>query len=230
MRIGLFSDVHGNHTAFAAMLDTLKETVEAYFFLGDLSGYYPFVNECLALWPGLPLWGVRGNHDQILLDCLANHMLPPDDYQQQYGSALARTCQVLTPDGQHVLENWPLEQSFTLDGVVIQLVHGAPWNPLAGRVYPNFKDWKRFEETQADVIAMGHTHYPFVKEHAGKLIVNPGSVGQARNQSGVACYAVLDLDSGQVDLMRSSYSPGKLIADARDHDPNLPYLVDVLTR
>jgi putative phosphoesterase len=176
--------------------------VEAYFFLGDLFGYYPFVNECLALWPEVPLWAVRGNHDQVLVDCLEDSVFPSDDYQERYGSALTRALRVLQSEGQRVIQDWPLEQTLTLKGFVIQFVHGAPWDPLEGRVYPDFKDWDRFVVISADIIVLGHTHYPFVKEYAGKLIINPGSVGQARDRSGAASCALLDLDNRQAKLLR----------------------------
>ncbi len=209
---------------------TLQETVNAYFFLGDFCGYYPFVNECLALWPEEPVWAVRGNHDQVLADCLEHGLPPSDDYQERYGSALTRSLRVLQPDGRALIQSWPLEQTLTLKGFVIRFVHGSPWNPLEGRVYPDFVDWDRFIETSGDVMALAHTHYPFIKEYGGMLIINPGSVGQARDQSGSASCALLDLDNRQAELIRIPYSPAALVMDAQSHDPQLSYLVDVLTR
>jgi putative phosphoesterase len=229
VKIGLFSDVHGNHVALAAALNVLQE-VDAYFFLGDLAGYYPFINQCLELWPNKPLWAVRGNHDQVLLDCLENHSPPSDDYQRRYGSALHRAQRELTPDGRRLILSWPREQTIELQGAVIGIMHGAPWDSLEGRVYPDFKDWDRFAEVAADIIVLGHTHYPLQKTYQGKLIVNPGSVGQPRDQSTGACCASLDLDSGEVQHWRVPYDKTSIIDDASKHDPNNPYLVNVLNR
>ena len=46
MKIGVISDVHGNSDALQAVLRELAGAVEQVLFLGDLCGYYPFVNEC----------------------------------------------------------------------------------------------------------------------------------------------------------------------------------------
>ena len=117
-----------------------------------------------------------------------------------------------------------------IGGVTLALYHGAPWDHLEGRVYPDFGDWERFNEVAADIILMGHTHYSFTKVHGDKMIINPGSVGQARDRSGAACFAVLDLEARLVQHNRVPFDSQKLIEDAKQHDPDVPYLVEVLTR
>jgi len=230
MRIGLISDIHGNSLALEAVLTALSDEVDHIMFLGDLCGYYPFVEECVALWDENPIIGIRGNHDQTFLDCLQNRTQPSTDYQASYGSALKRTLQNLSSSSASLLQSLPLSHTLTLNEVVLTLYHGAPWDPLNGRVYPNCDDWDRFSDLPGDVILLGHTHYPLIKQHRHKLIINPGSVGQPRDRSDGACFAILDLASGMVQHRRVPFDPRPLIEDARQYDPGLTYLGEVLSR
>jgi len=229
VRVALLADIHGNHCALSAVLDTLKRRVDRYLVAGDLCGYYPFVSECLSLWPESEMVGVRGNHDQVLLDAVQG-IAVPGDYRKKYGSGLERALSRLSRPEIERLLALPDTQALSFGGARLRMYHGAPWDPFEGRVYPDFSAWERFSCVEADVIVLGHTHYPLVREYHGKLVINPGSVGQARNQSGVACCAVLDLESREVELVSVPYSPEDVIADVRRHDPHLPYLVDALTR
>lgn len=230
MRIGCISDIHGNSTALTAVMSVLLDEVDSILFLGDLCGYYPFVEECVNLMPRNRIIGIRGNHDQVLLDCLESEAQPSSEYRARYGSALGRSLGSLSSSTISVLQSLPHSRLLSLDGVAVALYHGAPWNPLEGRVYPDFDDWDRFSSVPADVILLGQTHHPFAKRHRDKLIVNPGSVGQPRDRSGEACFAILDLASGAVEHSRVPFDPRTLIADAREHDPENPYLADVLVR
>lgn len=230
MRIGLISDIHGNSLALEAVLNALSYEVEQILFLGDLCGYYPFVEECASLWNEDRMVGVRGNHDQVLLSCLQYGMQPSIEYQERYGSALKRTLQNLSSSSMSLLQSLPLSRTLKLNGAVFALYHGAPWDPLEGRVYPDFDQWERFSEVPEDIILLGHTHYPLVNSYRGKIIVNPGSVGQPRDHAGKACFAILNVAAGEVQHRRVSFDARKLIEDAREYDPNLPYLEEVLTR
>ena len=230
MKLGLISDIHGNSPALKVVLERLPNEVDQIAFLGDLCGYYPFVNECIVLWDRQRILGVRGNRDQLFLDCIKTQSQPDHSYESKYGSALRRSLESALPEVVVVLESLPPSCSLTIQKTVLVLYHGSPWNPLEGRVYPDYRDWDRFSNIAADVILLGHTHYPFVKRYGDKLIVNPGSVGQPRDLSTGACYATLDLDSGAVQQLRIPYEKSCIIDDARLHDPDKSYLIKVLNR
>jgi len=229
MRIGIFSDVHGNAAALRPVLQELTSNSDVLLFLGDLGGYYGFVNECAELWPAQVI-GVRGNHDDVLLKALAEDKAPGPAYFSSYGSALWRSVQRLSPKARCLLEALPEQRTLSFDGLRVAMFHGSPWDPLDGRVYPDFAEWQRFEGVDADVVLLGHTHYPMAKECGHKLIVNPGSVGQARDRGGAACFAILDTGSRTAELKRIGFDCGEVIRDAKEHDPELPYLWEVFTR
>jgi putative phosphoesterase len=229
MRIGIFSDVHGNASALRPVLQELMSNSEVLLFLGDLAGYYGFVNDCANLWPAQVI-GVRGNHDEVLLKALAEAKAPAPTYFSRYGSALWRSAQTLSPEARSLMEALPAQRTLDFDGVRVAMFHGAPWDPLNGRVYPDFAEWEKFEAVDADVVLLGHTHYPMAQERGQRLIVNPGSVGQARDGSGAACFAIFETGSRTVELKRVAFDCGEVIRDAKEHDPELPYLWEVLTR
>ncbi|MBI4658313.1 MAG: metallophosphoesterase family protein [Verrucomicrobia bacterium] len=230
MKIGCISDVHGNGPALRAVISAMPDDLDAILFLGDICGYYPFVDECAELLRRNSVIGVRGNHDQVLIDCLDASTLPGQTYEETCGSALRRSMSGLSTSSESWIRSLPVTRTVTRNNVTFALFHGAPWDPLEGRVYPDFQDWHRFGVVVEDVVLLGQTHYPLEKRVDDKIIVNPGSVGQPRDQSGGAAYAVLDIDTRRVEHIRVPYEPRELIEDAQRHDPNLPYLVDVLIR
>ncbi|HYF33898.1 MAG TPA: metallophosphoesterase family protein [Prosthecobacter sp.] len=226
MKLGVLSDIHGNYAALAVVLEEFRrQGISDLLFLGDMIGYYPFAKSCLAMLEEFRVTSVRGNHDQIGLDCLRDGTRTSEAYRRAYGSALDRALD----DGVR-LEEAPLEQRLSLQGRTLLLCHGSPWDALEGRVYPDFKEWEQFETCGADAVLMGHTHYPVLRKCGAVLVLNPGSVGQARQRSGVACAALLDVPAMTASLLELPYDPAALIADARAHDPDLPYLTQVLQR
>jgi putative phosphoesterase len=230
MKVGLIADVHGNSPALRSVLAALRDRVDSILFMGDLVGYYPFVNECVDAWDSDQIIGVLGNHDKILIDCLAQGREPDDLYCDRYGSALKRCLRRLSPKACELLASWPQIRSLHLEDVSATMFHGSPWMPLEGRVYPDFMEWERFENCSEEIILLGHTHYPMIKKWCGKVIINPGSVGQPRQRSGAAEYAVLDVAKRSVVFERAPYDVSSVVEDARRHDPEMNYLIEVLSR
>jgi putative phosphoesterase len=231
MMLGVLSDIHGNDAALAAVLEEFRRRqVSRLLFLGDLVGYYPFAARCLELLAGFEVTAVRGNHDDVALRCLATGTPPDAAYRKAYGSALERALAERDQALDAFLQSLPLERDVTIGGRTLHLCHGSPWDPLEGRVYPDFKEWQRFGSRAEDGLIMGHTHYPLVRQCGSLLILNPGSVGQARQRGGIACAALLDVPAMAASLIEVPYDPSAIIADAREHDPDLPYLTNVLLR
>lgn len=229
MRVGLLADLHGNADAFGAIRCDFPPDVNLFLFAGDLAGYYPFLDECLQLWRSLDIRGVRGNHDQVLIDSSAQGWVPPE-YEAQFGSGLRRGLESLDSASLELISALPIERTEIIDGRRVRILHGAPWDMLEGRVYPDFDEWERFGGVDADVLVLGHSHYPMTVRLGPLLVVNPGSAGQPRDRRPGACYAILDMTTGDIEHRRVPYDTSRLISDARRHNPELPYLAEVLTR
>ncbi|MFQ3593818.1 MAG: metallophosphoesterase family protein, partial [Gemmataceae bacterium] len=84
------------------------------------------------------------------------------------------------------------------------LVHASPRDPLDEYSPPDPDFWsRRLAHIDTDVVCVGHTHHPYVLEAEGKRVINPGSVGQPRDNDPRASYAIIQ--DGQVQLKRVPY-------------------------
>ena len=203
MKILVISDVHSNLNALEAVLKDAGE-FDAIWFLGDLVGYGPDPNECIARVRGLPnLVGMMGNHDIAVLN-----EIDVRDFNQEARQAIVWTQSVLTPENQAYLtslSDMKVEGQFTL-------VHGSPRYPIWEYLMDVFSARSSFEHYQTDFCLVGHTHIPVIFQQQVKFpnvrlesplinqkidlqaraILNPGSVGQPRDHNPMAAYAILD--------------------------------------
>jgi predicted phosphodiesterase len=96
----------------------------------------------------------------------------------------------------------------------VKVVHGSPWDdPGDYRCeYVFARDAAaiaRVGSVAADVILLGHTHVPMALRVADRLILNPGSCGEARDGSGRLTFAELDFEAGMATIfaIRPSETP-----------------------
>jgi predicted phosphodiesterase len=207
MRYGVLSDVHGNLHALHAVLDVLlREDIDAYLCLGDTVGYGPFPNECVAVVAGLGATTVAGNHDLIALGLLSDARCTP-----LARDSLRWTRGVLNEHARSYLAGLPIRAG--APGVV--LAHGSPDDPQeyvrSATRADELLDQLSNPGAGCDLLLLGHTHEPWAHaRHDGTLLrgaagtvalrrgeahlLNPGSVGQSRDQLPRARFLVLDID------------------------------------
>jgi predicted phosphodiesterase len=212
VRYAVLSDIHGNMHALDAALDALADLdVTGYLCAGDLVGYGPMPNECVAAVAALDAVCVAGNHDLIALG-----RLPDDDCSELAKASLRWTRRHLDDAARRYLEGLPLVLA-TPDGVVA--AHGSlrdPWEYVrapAQRV-EQLRALAQ-EHPRARVLILGHTHRPALhgarggatdvrRGHTVRLadgdtyLLNPGSVGQSRDGNPRAQFMVLDTDRSEV--------------------------------
>jgi predicted phosphodiesterase len=218
MRYGVLSDVHANLHALEAVRSLLEaESVDAYLCAGDLVGYGPLPNECVARVTALPGLCVAGNHDLIALGRLSADRCVP-----LARNSLAWTARRLSGDARAALAELP--RLGAAPGLVV--AHGALDDPqryirtaadVAGQLGAL---GERFPA--ADVLVLGHTHEALaVGERRGELLrgaegtvhlaeserhlLNPGSVGQSRDRRALARVLVLDLDRREATFRTVPY-------------------------
>ena len=208
MKLGLLSDAHGNVIATEACLDALRAGgADELVFLGDACGYLPGSREVLALLDARGVHQLLGNHDAMVAGLLAAE----PDREPVYRHAAARAA--LGPAGLADLARRVPWREWTVDGRRLLCVHGSPWHPLAGYVYPDAA-LDPFAQLPYDAVFMGHTHRPFVAATAGPLVVNVGSCGLPRDAGDLAACAVYDTSSGQCEIVRIRFDAAELIGQA----------------
>lgn len=196
MKIGFFSDVHGNYDALVNCLSYFgAQKIDNLFFLGDVIGYLPKAKESFALINKRHISSLRGNHEQMILG-----LLPKKEGNEEYykhNDALP-TFSELDLD---VIAQWPTHLEVTFGKYNCLLIHGSPKDYSNGYVYPD-TDLDEFGDLPYSHVFMGHTHRPFVKKHANTTFVNVGSVGLPRDIGNLSNIAIFNTIDGSVEQIK----------------------------
>ncbi len=214
MRILVFSDIHSNLSALEAVLESSGH-VDAYWCLGDLVGYGPDPNECIARIRNLPnLECVRGNHDAATLGEVDQHT-----FNHEASLAITWTKHNLNAESQEFLLSLPEKR--VVNGIT--LVHGSPRNPVWDYVMDYITALRMFAFYDTTICMLGHTHVPAIWKESDKnppaapvmdfqktkiltkTILNPGSIGQPRDHDPRASFAYFDTEEATWELRRVAY-------------------------
>ena len=98
-----------------------------------------------------------------------------------------------------------------LDGKSFFLAHASPTGDISKYLNEN-EIVNELDDIIAEYILIGHTHVQYEKKVDYNLIVNPGSVGLARD-GGEACYAIFE--NGKITLKRINYDVDETIRDLK---------------
>ena len=204
MRIGLISDIHANLPALEAVLEDMPD-VDSIVCAGDVVGYNPWPRACLERTRELASVTVQGNHDRTVETphrYAANRMAE---------AGLEHAKRELSGEQREWLAALPERTTFG-DGRYL-LVHSHP-ERTGAYVYPReFPELRPYLD-EYDGLVLGHTHIQHESRVDGRLLLNPGSVGQPRDGDPRAAYAVLDTESDEVDLRRIPYDIDRVVEEA----------------
>ena len=225
-RVAVISDVHGNRQALDAVLAALRaDEPDEVWCLGDLVGYGPEPNECCERVAARADLCLAGNHDLVVLGSLEIQ-----DFAGDAAAAARWTQTVLSPQAREYLQ--ALAPQATRAGV--ELFHGSPRDPIWEYVLTEEAAWSSFQETDAPLVLVGHSHVPLaisidgdvlsggvaaggseVALGSGRWLLNPGSVGQPRDGDPRAAYLLLEAD-GRASFRRVAYPVAETQAELRE--------------
>ena len=199
MLAGIISDIHANRVALDAVLEDMPE-VDALVCAGDVVGYNPWPVECVDALRDRDVPTVMGNHDRAVVTGtgFAGNRMADD------GVEYARES--LDDDRHEWLAGLP-DQRLVFDGR-LKVVHGHPEDPNR-YTYPELFSEELLDGE--DVLVMGHTHVQAHETYDDGVVLNPGAVGQPRDQDPRAAYAVVDLDTLAVDERRVEYDVDRVV-------------------
>jgi predicted phosphodiesterase len=232
MRYAFISDVHANIEALETSLSAIEELgVDSTLCLGDVVGYHANPNECIDLLRSRRIPTIAGNHDRA-----AAGLIDPRDFSDVAGRAIRWTRSVLTGENVAYLGDLPL----TLSMGDFVAVH-AGWDPRPNeRLHMNETRARRNlevvpERHASDLGFFGHTHFPLAYERniatgavaVRKLpllrlvpghtyLVNPGSVGQARDGDPRASLLIYDAAAQTIGWHRIEYDRDSCLRKAKD--------------
>jgi diadenosine tetraphosphatase ApaH/serine/threonine PP2A family protein phosphatase len=226
VRIAVVADIHANLPAFEAVIADWG-AVDEVWCLGDLVGYGPFPNECIARLQSFPYRCLAGNHDWAAIGKISTA-----DFNPEARQAAEWTGRQLLPAHRRFLADLPT----TLVVGAFTLVHGSPRAPIWEYVLDPVQAAENFAAFQTPYCFIGHSHIPVVfAERPGqpeadvalpthgtvvplgptRLLLNPGSVGQPRDGDPRASYVLLDTDQQTVTYRRVSYDIARTQAAMR---------------
>ncbi|HZU45062.1 MAG TPA: metallophosphoesterase family protein [Terriglobales bacterium] len=216
MKIVITSDLHGN----AEALGVIPSDYDQLWVLGDLVNYGPNPREVVEFVRDQASRAVRGNHDHAVA-CGEDPRC--HGRFRELAEATGRfTENHLRPADHEYLGGLPLQLELQVDQTRFWLCHAVPSDPLFGYAPGDSPRWREeCERLPADILLVGHTHTPFLKKFGHCLVVNPGSLGQPNNRSGLACYAVWQ--DGHVSLRQTAYSVETTVekVDAMPMEPDV---------
>ncbi|SEP02932.1 Predicted phosphodiesterase [Halorientalis persicus] len=204
MQVGLISDIHANLPALEAVLDDMPP-VDDIICAGDIVGYNPWPRECLERVRTVSSLIVQGNHDR---NVETPHRYEHNDMAH---AELEFAQQELSDSQRKWLSDLPERTEFA--GDTYRLVHSHPDpNRLSSYVRPaQFPKMRPYLDDHVGIV-LGHTHIQHKATIDGRLIVNPGSVGQPRDGDERAAYATLDTAADEVELRRVEYDINRVIS------------------
>ena len=217
----ILSDIHGNYSALESVLkDCSQEIFHGVILLGDLIDYGMRSNEIISQlaeleeteWKGKILSNIWGNHERLAIE-QDLELLSSDR-----GRIMAKyTRDHLTKETLSYIQSrmdCSAKETFTLQGLHALAVHGSLTDAFWKAVLP---EDLRGNYEEFDIVFSGHSHYSHsfvhfypidneeLRNKKAVLFINPGSVGQPRNQNPCAQYAVLSLPSKRVELRAVEY-------------------------
>jgi putative phosphoesterase len=223
MKLLILSDIHANWPALEAVL-LAEPDFDAVAFCGDAVAYGPHPAECVRWLAGHADHAVRGNHDNALAqgaDCRC--------LESSRACALATHAwhrELLTDSDRAFLHGLLTLDFFEWEGWHFRVAHATPHGDLYE--YLPARHWgDRVRGLDADFVLLGHTHVQGMLTFGGTTVVNPGSVGLARDRRGEACYATFE--KGAVRLKRIPYEVERTVAALR-HSPLPGSVIEGLAR
>jgi len=222
MKVAVISDIHANISALSAVLsDIEKRKCDAVFCLGDYIGYYYWPNAVINKLRGLEsAFFIKGNHEDIYFKSLENVTFRKQ-VEVKYGRGIESAIEQLSDENIRFLRSLHDSKYVSFSGVKFCMHHGSP-RKADEYIYPDVTRelLESFISVDSDVILLGHTHHQYSVQANNRLIINPGSVGQARDVRGLAAYSILNLKNMVVTAIRLPYDFSDIVEEISRSEVN----------
>lgn len=212
----VLADIHGNLEALDAVLKKAEEFGEnRILILGDIIDYGPRSNEVIAKlkkYEKQIILGIWGNHEQAILE------EKYERFSSMRGVCSAQyTRRMLTDESKQFLNklNHTGKQECKIGEKLCLAIHGSLDDVFWRSIAPNSLNGNY---ARYDVVFSGHSHIPHYFEmfynydnpdfrnKKRTVFVNPGSVGQPRNHSPRAAFAIIEGEFENIHMLSVPYN------------------------
>lgn len=212
MKVAVISDVHANLEALRAVLRQID--AEEIYCLGDLVDYGAQPNEVIETIRGRGIPCILGNHDWAALTGDTSMFNP------RAAMSSIWTRRTLTAENAEYLRSLPQDARPPVR-VDAYFTHGSPddrlWEYVDPRTHSDLFG-HYLDRLKVRLIGLGHTHVPYVWREDGRVVFNPGSVGQPRDGDPRASFAELTVTGREVaiEIRRLKYDHAAAAAKIRE--------------
>jgi len=208
MRILVVSDIHANFIALEAVLKDAGG-FDRVWCLGDVVGYGPQPNECIDRLREFNPVCLAGNHDMAVAGQTALW-----DFSKDAQEVIFWTRHWLTAGNIEWLKSLPDKPLVMEHGMTI--VHASPRDPVWEYLTDVSLVKANLDLIETPICLNGHTHFSVVfrkrwdeyrileeflrsndtvKLIPDRMFINPGSVGQPRDEDPRAAYGIIDTEA-----------------------------------
>jgi predicted phosphodiesterase len=231
MKVGVISDIHGNHYALEAVLKMAKKDgIGKLLVLGDIVGYYYHPEIVLDM---LSKWDyeiIKGNHE-VILQNLKENKINPEVLKEKYGRGHELALKNMDSATQRWLFSLPSQKSILIDNISFQLNHGSP-SSIEEYIYPDspLEQLEKCDSSEHDFVLIGHSHYSFSFRCKNSTLINCGSVGQSRLKGGMAFWAIINTANKCHEIKATPYNTSALLEEIKKFESKIGYSYKILQR
>lgn len=213
MKIIFISDIHSNWHYLSQVKEFIQEErADLIYFCGDAIGYYDNPNEVLRWLEHIKAICIKGNHEKYFLNEIEYENNLENIYLTQYNK------NIISNENFNFVKSWSDILDFTIDNKRFLIVHGDS-NSSENHIY-DIKNIDKEILTKYDYYIYGHTHIPLIQYHYGCCIINPGSMGQPRDYTGLPSYVVLNLETNEISIKKIKVESDSYISYLEDKSYN----------
>lgn len=204
MRIAFISDIHSNVDALKeTLIDIRDRAVDKIYCLGDLIGYHLYPNEVIELIKSENIETVMGNHEYDILN-------KKFDRNKESDIAKYFNFDSLKKENLEFIKNLDFEKIRVEDSIKIKMVHASP-RKINEYIFEDGDNVKEIvSELKEDLLVCAHTHYPYIKNLNGKIIINTGSIGKPKIGRPNSSYVLFDTKTKTGEIIEVVYDFEKL--------------------
>lgn len=208
-KLAFISDIHGNYPALKAVLaDIDKRGIEKIICLGDLVGYYSMINEVVYELRERKVDCIIGNHDYAML--YTNGVI---ERSKTCTTILKKQLTYIAPENFAYISSLPESLVTGHNGKSYFSVHGGLNDFIDEYLFRTNEDYFTRLNFKYDVLVTGHTHQ-LINEKSGVFThLNPGSVGQPRDEDPRSAYLIIQ--ETEAKHIRVEYDIDEIVSDMK---------------